>query len=284
MGWNIQEWHAVEMDETARAVAKALYPAVEHGGTDVLSFKLEQDYDVVLAGPPCQPWSRAGRHKAKGYGDPRSGAFSAAGRITREAVRRNANTAFMVENVLVAKHLKDEEHRQEDEFGAEFVVVNAADLGAPQRRPRRVASNVMDLRELRQKPPVDPNAVLEAHGCVVEARVVPCVMASGPNTHAPLKVWDLSVRRNRDATPGEAAKLQGYQYDTATAGGKVPVTEMKQYELVGNKFHYELVRSIFAEMEPRGTVRSGVVMAAARDGQEVSKLEKELGSLVGDDL
>ena len=79
-------------------------------------------------------------------------------------------------------------------------------------------------------------------------------------------------------------KLQGYQYDTATAGGKVPVTEMKQYELVRNKFHYELVRSIFAEMEPRGTVRSGFVMAAARDGQEVSKLEKELGSLVGDDL
>ncbi|MDP4972005.1 MAG: DNA cytosine methyltransferase, partial [Pontimonas sp.] len=214
MGWNLKEWHAVEMDETARAVATAVYPEIEHKCDDIMEFVLEQEYDVVIAGPPCQPWSRAGRHRAKGYGDKRSEAFTAAARITREAVARNAGTAFMAENVCVAKHLQHEEQRQEDEFGAEFVVVNAADLGAPQRRPRRVASNILDLRELRKKPPVDPNSLLEVHGCVVESRVVPCVMASGPHTHSPLQVWDLKLHRNRDATPGEAAKLQGYQYDT----------------------------------------------------------------------
>ena len=59
---------------------------------------------MVIAGPPCQPWSRANR-KAKGFRDSRSETFRAVAMILREAMALSAQTAFMVETVEVATHI-----------------------------------------------------------------------------------------------------------------------------------------------------------------------------------
>jgi site-specific DNA-cytosine methylase len=75
MGWNISEWHAVEPNGIASKVAEFAYAGkVKLVSKRVESFNCTRWYDVVLAGPPCQPWSRLNT-SAKGFGDPRSEVF-----------------------------------------------------------------------------------------------------------------------------------------------------------------------------------------------------------------
>jgi len=75
MGFRVDLWHAVEADATARRVAEALVPGLKHVGEDVTVFRPEGGlYNLVLAGPPCQPWSKANREGA-GFADSRAAAF-----------------------------------------------------------------------------------------------------------------------------------------------------------------------------------------------------------------
>ena len=92
--------------------------------------------DVVIAGPPCQPWSRAG--KGKGGEDKRDGLS-----IILDAVRRIRPLAVLVENVPdLAKrgrreHLDCFERSLEGlDYRVEEWVLNAADYGVPQNRCR----------------------------------------------------------------------------------------------------------------------------------------------------
>ena len=83
LGFTIEQWHAVEADTLTSAVAERAFSSVETIATDVMDFSPQQEYDVVLAGPPCQPWSRA-PGEARGFGDPRSDIFRQCARITGE--------------------------------------------------------------------------------------------------------------------------------------------------------------------------------------------------------
>ena len=92
--------------------------------------------DVIIAGPPCQPWSRAG--KRLGENDDRDGLNV----ILRSVAKVHPN-AVVVENVPELAGSKNRQHL--DQFEAEltdldYVVsehtLNAADYGVPQSRRR----------------------------------------------------------------------------------------------------------------------------------------------------
>ena len=92
--------------------------------------------DVVIAGPPCQPWSRAG--KRRGQSDKRDG-FAA---ITR-SVKELDPAVVVIENVpeLARRHRR--EHLDAFEttladlgYTVKEHVLNAADYGVPQKRRR----------------------------------------------------------------------------------------------------------------------------------------------------
>ena len=92
--------------------------------------------DVVLAGPPCQPWSRAGSRR--GGDDERDGLA-----IVLEAVRRIEPRAVVVENVPDLARRGSREHLDGFEgcldslgYHVEEWVLNAADYGVPQSRRR----------------------------------------------------------------------------------------------------------------------------------------------------
>lgn len=92
--------------------------------------------DVLIAGPPCQPWSRAG--KQLGESDPRDGLSAVA-----DAIQIVAPTVVVVENVPDIS--RDDRRARLDDFLANLVafgyvvnvaILNAADYGVPQNRRR----------------------------------------------------------------------------------------------------------------------------------------------------
>ena len=92
--------------------------------------------DVIIAGPPCQPWSRAGRRL--GGRDERDG-FG----VVIRAVQKVQPVAAVIENVPDLARSRQRQHL--DEFKTQLTtlgyavaerVLNAADYGVPQSRRR----------------------------------------------------------------------------------------------------------------------------------------------------
>jgi hypothetical protein len=291
MGFRVNIWHSVEEDDNARAVAEALVPGLKHVGKDVTVFRPERGlYNLVLAGPPCQPWSRA-NVDGKGFADERAAAFEACCDIIREITEHDKyerageayaaakglqgvthleareqmmeagglaeweqepGVAFMMENVQVRAALQHEEVFQEVLLGEKFHSVNPQYWGQAQSRPRRVATNVVALDGLRYKGVLDPNVLLEPLGLGMDARVAPCVMASR-HTHSPLKLWDVNADRplqNGESMVEAKEVLQGYQKGVTTAWGKVPLGDEARERLAGNAFHAVFVQQVLRGWTP----------------------------------
>jgi DNA (cytosine-5)-methyltransferase 1 len=131
----------VEIDPNACETFAKAHPSAEviQGDVSLVPFATWQPLvDVVVGGPPCQPWSTGG--KRLGTADPRDGwpAFL-------EALREIKPVAFIAENVsgLAAGARKHHFHAltqslQELGFLVTARVLNAADYGVPQRRLRLV--------------------------------------------------------------------------------------------------------------------------------------------------
>ena len=119
--------------------------------------------DVVIAGPPCQPWSRAS--KRLGQSDERDGLA-----IVARAVREIRPVAALIENVPDLARSRDRQHL--DDFKEEIAalgyavgehLLNAADYGVPQTR-RRVFVTAVAGSE-----PLDPPAPWSAKVTAREA-------------------------------------------------------------------------------------------------------------------
>ncbi|MXY78735.1 MAG: DNA cytosine methyltransferase [Chloroflexi bacterium] len=109
--------------------------------------------DVVVAGPPCQPWSRAG--KRLGERDERDGFMT-----TLRAVERVQPAAVVIENVPDLARASGRSHL--DDFKGRlralgFAVaeheLNSADYGVPQNRRRIFITGIRDDRPLDRPAP-----------------------------------------------------------------------------------------------------------------------------------
>ncbi|MBO0801639.1 MAG: DNA cytosine methyltransferase [Nocardiopsaceae bacterium] len=129
-----------ELDPDACETFAKAHPAAEviSGDVNDLPFpEWSSRIDVLVGGPPCQPWSTGG--KRLGPADPRDGwpAFL-------KALRQIGPQAFIAENVAGfaggarASHFHELVRQLEDELGFKVAgkVLNAADYGVPQRRLR----------------------------------------------------------------------------------------------------------------------------------------------------
>jgi DNA (cytosine-5)-methyltransferase 1 len=128
------EWDRDACDTFAKAHPGA---AVHDGDIGAMSFRhLRGEVDVVVGGPPCQPWSNGG--KRLGAADPRNGwpAFLRA----LDDVRPVAFVAENVAGLASARRRPFLASLQEEVRAAGFTVharvCNAADHGVPQNRRR----------------------------------------------------------------------------------------------------------------------------------------------------
>ncbi len=267
-GWNIEQWHSVEADGLANRVAEVLYGGrVQLMEERVENFTCSSAYDVVLAGPPCQPWSRL-NDRASGFEDPRSLVFIHCCRIVNEAMECNSLLKFMLENVVIKEELRDDAFKQSEFLGWSFEELNASWCGAQSSRLRRIAQNVVSsVSDLEGRTPTDPNLSLNCLGSSMEKRLAGCVVASGANSKAAIKVMDIAVGQERNACLDEMEALMGQTVGSSDAHGMIHMEYEQRAALIGNGFHYEMVRAIFAEMEPV-QVKQVVTMMPMRGEQE----------------
>jgi DNA (cytosine-5)-methyltransferase 1 len=148
---------AVELDDECVATLKANrpWPVIHRSIHDTPSDEIlsvaglkSGEADVLIGGPPCQPFSKCG-YWANGdsarLDDPRASTVEAFLRVLRDTQPR----AFLMENVaglvfkgkdeglrLVEETIASINREQGTRYGVELLVLNAADFGVPQIRIR----------------------------------------------------------------------------------------------------------------------------------------------------
>lgn len=129
------------------------------------------DADVLIGGPPCQPFSKSGfwaSGEARRLDDPRAGTLGAYMRVLEEAMPR----AFLLENVeglgfrgkdeglkLISSELERINRAHGTRYAASIAVLNAADFGVPQLRRRLFVVGARDGERFEFPAPshIDPD-------------------------------------------------------------------------------------------------------------------------------
>lgn len=126
-----------EWDKFSQKTYNANFGEIPEGDITKIASDEIADFDVLLGGFPCQPFSQAGLHK--GFADTRGTLFFEIERILKEKRPK----AFLLENVKQLKgHDKGRtfavimDHLRTLNYHAEAKVLRAADYGVPQNRER----------------------------------------------------------------------------------------------------------------------------------------------------
>jgi DNA (cytosine-5)-methyltransferase 1 len=146
-----RSWRVID-DDIAVVPTRAI---LDQGGLE------RGDVDVLIGGPPCQPFSKSGfwaRGEALRLADPRASTLQAYLRVLEEAQPR----AFLMENVeglgfrgkdeglqFIRQGLEAINHRRGTRYACSVAVLNAADFGVPQVRRRLFIIGSRDGREFR---------------------------------------------------------------------------------------------------------------------------------------
>ena len=126
-----------EWDPFAQKTYKINFGGEIAGDITKVNEKKIPDFDILLGGFPCQPFSQAGLHK--GFSDIRGTLFFDIERI----IKQKRPKAFLLENVKQLKgHDKGrtykviEEHLKALDYSVTATVLRARDFGVPQNRER----------------------------------------------------------------------------------------------------------------------------------------------------
>jgi DNA (cytosine-5)-methyltransferase 1 len=126
-----------EWDKYAQKTYRVNFGETPAGDITKIDAKDIPDFDVLIGGFPCQPFSQAGLHK--GFSDTRGTLFFEIERILKE----KRPHVFLLENVKQLKgHDKGRtfkvimEHLDNLDYYATSCVLRAADFGVPQNRER----------------------------------------------------------------------------------------------------------------------------------------------------
>ncbi|MEO8623653.1 MAG: DNA cytosine methyltransferase [bacterium] len=255
---------AVEMNhdacETLRANRK--WPVIERDIMEVTTAEmLEQgglkagDVDVLIGGPPCQPFSKSGywaHGDAKRLDDPRSNTLGAYLRVLEEAKPR----AFLLENVEgMAFRGKDEglrllmdafvaiNKRAKTNYKPVMRLLNAADYGVPQLRKRVIIVGARDGKELTFPEPTHTDQEPDLF-----TRLAPRMTAWDAIGDVPLDPHEQldATGRWADLLPS-IPEGQNYQFHTDRGAGK---------NLFGWRRHYWTFLLKLAKNQPSWTIQA----------------------------
>jgi DNA-cytosine methyltransferase len=147
-GVNVGTYYASEIDKYAIAIAEKNHPNNIQLG-DVTKWK---DWDVdwssiglILAGPPCQAWSVAG--KQLGDKDPRGALMYTMMAIVNHIKAVNPSVKFLFENVKMKKEFRNHFDKL---IGCEAIEINSA-LVSAQNRKRLYWSNIPNITQPEDK-------------------------------------------------------------------------------------------------------------------------------------
>lgn len=190
-GWTTAA--AVDFDERALETHRANFPGLslhmDLGDPDerdrLVELLTAADIDLVAGGPPCQPFSRAGRNKirdlVKNHGrdpeDRRKELWSAYLDIVtrvrpRVVLMENVPDMGLHDDFFVIRAI--EEKLEELGYATQVRLVDAWNYGVPQHRKRLILLARRDVAEFDWRAPdADPTTLRDAIGDLPELEVVP---------------------------------------------------------------------------------------------------------------
>ena len=135
LGFNIEEYHAYEIDENAIKISNKNHPnIIRHGNVLDTDYREYEGIDLLLGGSPCQDLSisKAGREGLKGS---KSSLFWK----YKEALDNAKPKYFLFENVASMKDV--DKNIISEALGVKPVLINSASF-LPQNRERYYWTNI----------------------------------------------------------------------------------------------------------------------------------------------
>lgn len=146
-GFKINNYYASEVDNNAIEVTQSNYPnTIQLGDINNIDLTKLPKIDLILAGSPCQGFSKAG--KGLNFEDPRSKLFFKFIEIL-EYIKTNNNpdVKFLLENVVMKKEWSNV---ITEYIGVEPLEINSV-LLIPQNRPRLYWTNIEGVDKPKDK-------------------------------------------------------------------------------------------------------------------------------------
>ena len=246
MGWKLVKVFVVELVELHRQIAEANYGELVHFiGSDVKDDLPDYVYhscDFSFCGPCCPPWSRLREPAPGGFAEPDAQVF-------RDCCKHNSRLTSkchkFLETVVVHKSLKADEKEQERLCGGEINELNALDVGSPASRQRRYYAPSADWDRIMHDMCLHMNPDFAADaGSRFLAFEVPCIVARGAFTKAPVYVFSRGMPNKRFANSDERDRLQGCIAGMSNGGGQIEVTDNERDGINGRAFSADAVWSI----------------------------------------
>lgn len=276
-----------EWDKHAQKTYEAMHGDKPHGDIHEITTDMVPQFDVLLAGFPCQPFSHAG--KKQGFSDTRGTLFFEIERLIKDKQPK----AFLLENVKGLKnHDKGRtlqvivEHLEKLGYIVQYTILNARDFGLPQNRERIFLVGFKDkkMAELFMFP-VPPKTATQL-GAILEKKVDPKYTISdrlwqghqrrkeghkekgngfGYNLYTPQSVYTATIsaryykdgseilveqkgKNPRKLTPLEAGRLQGFPDHLIRRAQQAGVSDNQLYKQCGNSVAVNVIRAIATNM------------------------------------
>ena len=218
-----------EWDMHAQKTYSVNYGEIPAGDITKIPASSIPDFDIVLGGFPCQPFSQAGLHK--GFADTRGTLFFEIERIIEEKRPK----AFLLENVKqLAGHDHGRtlqvilEHLDALEYHVDYKILRAADYGVPQNRERIYIvgfdRRYFDLPVNYHFPYPEPTHEKTRLGDILETNVDPKYTISD-------KLWQGHQRRKVE----HQAKGNGFGFSLFTADSEYANTISARYYKDGSE-------------------------------------------------
>lgn len=134
-GFNIIKYDAYEVDKNSIIISKKNHPIINHCG-DVVNCVINEKYDLILAGCPCQGFSKAGNQL--NFKHEQSKLFFEFVRVLKSAQEINKDILFLLENVRMKKEWADVISNM---LGVEPILLNSR-LVSAQNRERYYWTNI----------------------------------------------------------------------------------------------------------------------------------------------
>lgn len=244
---------ASEIDEYARKTYienfRDTLPEIFAGDITKVDAKDIPDFDILVGGFPCQPFSQAGLKR--GFNESRGTLFLDIARILDEKKPK----AFFLENVRgLLNHndgqtlsiIRDTMH----ELGYSFYhkVVRASDFGLPQHRPRLFMVGFRDKSiEFKFPDPIKLEmSMSDVFGGICERRIGYTLRVGGRHSGiGDRRNWDTYIVDGKERSLGvkEALKMQGFPDNF-----KFPVSESQAMKQLGNSVAVPAVEAVAREI------------------------------------